>query len=148
MGVAVLAGQHRYQLDQKGRISLPARLREAFLDGGWLTVGVDGCLQVFPSQEWERWSQAIDLSPNADPDDRAFARVAFGSAEQVELDGQGRMVIPQRLRRQAGIGREAVVVGVFNRMEIWDGDQWDRYMDRHSANYSAGELAPGGRRER
>jgi MraZ protein len=145
--VAVLSGTHRYQLDQKGRISLPQRFRDVFREGAWVTLGQDGCLAAFPAEAWEDWSGGVDDSPLADRDDRAFARIAFGQAEPVELDSQGRMVIPQRLRREVGIGREAVIVGVRNRMEIWDGEEWDRYLERHSANYRAGDLLPGvGRR--
>jgi MraZ protein len=146
--VAVLSGTHRYQLDQKGRISLPQRFRDVFREGAWVTLGQDGCLAVYSTEDWERWSGGVDDSPLADRDDRAFARMAFGQAEPVELDSQGRMVIPQRLRREVAIGREAVIVGVRNRMEIWDGEEWDRYLERHSANYRAGDLLPGvGRRK-
>ena len=144
--MAVLSGTHRYQLDQKGRISLPQRFRDAFVEGAWITLGQDGCLFVYPAAAWEEWSAGVDDSPLADREDRAFARMAFGQAEPVELDSQGRIVIPQRLRREVALGREAVIVGVRNRMEIWDGEEWDRYLERHSANYRAGDLLPGGRR--
>jgi MraZ protein len=143
--VAVLSGTHRYQLDSKGRISLPQRFREAFLEGAWMTLGQDGCLAVYPGDAWERWSGGIDDSPNALGNDRAFARIAFGLAEPVELDGQGRVTIPQRLRTQVGIGKDVVVIGVRSRLEVWDGPTWDEYFGRHAPNFSAGDLAPGGR---
>jgi MraZ protein len=143
--VAVLSGMHRYQLDAKGRISLPQRFHDAFKEGAWMTLGQDGCVYLFPAQEWERWSSDINASPNALATDRAFARIAFGSAEAVEPDGQGRMTIPTRLRNQIGIGKEVVVVGVWNRLEVWDGSKWDDYYGRHAPNFQAGELAPGGR---
>jgi len=145
--VAVLSGTHRYQLDAKGRVSLPQRFRDVFAEGAWMTLGQDRCLYLFPAEEWEQWSGAIDNSPLAGRDDRAFARIAFGSADPVELDGQGRMVIPQRLRREVGIGKEAVVVGVRSRLEVWDGDEWDRYLERYSTNFQEGDLSPGRSRE-
>jgi MraZ protein len=110
-----------------------------------MTLGQDGCLVLFPADEWERWSGEIDDSPNALGNDRAFARIAFGSAEPVEPDGQGRMTLPTRLRNQIGIGKEVVVVGVRNRLEVWDGSTWDEYYGRHAPNFQAGDLAPGGR---
>ena len=143
--MAVLSGMHRYQLDAKGRISLPQRFHEVFREGAWMTLGQDGCLVLFPADEWERWSGEIDDSPNALGNDRAFARIAFGSAEPVEPDGQGRMTLPTRLRNQIGIGKEVVVVGVRNRLEVWDGSTWDEYYGRHAPNFQAGDLAPGGR---
>ena len=143
--MAVLSGMHRYQLDAKGRVSLPLRFRDAFAEGAWMTLGQDGCAYLFPAQEWERWSSGIDASPNALANDRAFARIAFGSAEPVVLDKQGRMSRPTRLRNQIGIGKDVVVVGVWNRLEVWDGSKWDEYFGRHAPNFQAGELALGGR---
>ncbi len=145
--MAVLSGTHRYQLDAKGRVSLPQRFREAFTEGAWMTLGQDGCLYLFPAQAWEQWSGHIDDSPLADRVDRAFARMVFHAAEPVDVDGQGRMVIPQRLRKEAGIGREAVVVGMRSRLEVWDGEVWNRYLGRYAATFQEGDLSPGRSRE-
>ena len=92
---------------RKGRISLPGRFREAFTDGAFLTLGQDGCLFCFPRAEWERRSSEVRAAPLSDAEGRAYARMFFGNAEQVELDSQGRLVVPQRLRTQVGIGKEA-----------------------------------------
>jgi mraZ protein len=142
--VAELLGTHRYQLDPKGRVSLPARFREAFADGCWLTIGQDRCLYVFPRAEWERRSEEVQSSPLSDADSRAFNRFFFGSSSEVELDGQGRVTIPQRLREAAGIQKEVVVLGVRNRMEIWDRETFDRYEASFAEAYQNGTLDPGG----
>ena len=118
--MAELLGTHSYLLDPKGRISLPARFRAAFDEGAYLTLGQDGCLFAFPRAEWERRSREVRDLPLSDTSGRAYARMIFGKAEEVDLDGQGRLLIPQRLRTEAGIDKEAVIVGVLDRMEIWD----------------------------
>jgi MraZ protein len=140
--VAELLGTHSYQLDPKGRISLPARFREAFADGAVLTLGQDGCLFCFPRAEWEGRASEVRNLPLSDAEGRAYSRMFFGKAEAVELDAQGRLLVPQRLRAEAGIRREAVVLGVFDRMEIWDRATYDRYESGHGGAYQSGALAP------
>jgi len=144
--VAELLGTHSYQLDPKGRISLPSRFREAFADGAVLTLGQDGCLFCFPRAEWEVRSAEVRSLPLSDAEGRAYARMFFGKAEAVEVDSQGRLLIPQRLRSEAGIRKEAVVLGVFDRMEVWDKDAHSRYEQAHGGAYQAGTLEPRGSR--
>jgi MraZ protein len=145
--VADLLGTHSYQLDPKGRISLPARFREAFADGAVLTLGQDGCLFCFPRAEWEARANEVRNLPLSDTTGRAYARMFFGKAEPVEIDAQGRLVVPQRLRAEVGIRKEAVVLGVFDRMEIWDRETHERYESGHGGAYQTGALAPESARE-
>jgi MraZ protein len=145
VGVADLLGTHSYQLDGKGRISLPARFREVLSDGAVLTLGQDGCLWVFPQPEWDRVSAHIDEASLSTPEGRAYSRIFFGSAEGISLDGQGRLTVPLRLRQLAGIGREAVVLGVRDRMEVWDRAAWERYSEQFGGAYQTGAISPGGR---
>lgn len=140
--MAELLGTHSYQLDPKGRVSLPSRFREAFADGAVLTLGQDGCLFCFPRAEWEERSREVRSLPLSDAEGRAYARMFFGKAEAVELDSQGRLLIPQRLRNEVGIGKEAIVLGVFDRMEIWDRSAHERYEQTHGGAYQAGTLEP------
>ena len=140
--MAELLGTHSYQLDPKGRVSLPARFREAFADGVWLTIGQDGCLFVFPRVEWERRSDEVASSPLSDADGRAYSRLFFGSSDEAKLDGQGRVTIPQRLRDAVGINKDVVVLGVRDRMEIWDRETYERYADPYAGAYQAGDLDP------
>ena len=140
--MAELLGQHRYQLDSKGRIALPAKFREAFADGVYLTLGQDGCLFAFPAEEWRRRGDEVRARPLSGHEARAYARMFFGSAERVDLDTQGRLVIPQRLRTAIGLAREAVVVGVSERLDIWAADAWNRYEQQYGGAYAGGTLAP------
>lgn len=143
--MAELLGTHSYQLDPKGRISLPARFREVFADGAVLTLGQDGCLFCFPRAEWERQKEEAHVRPLSDAESRAWARMFFGKAEPVDVDKQGRLLVPQRLRAEVGIDKEAVVLGVMDRMEIWDRQTYERYESAHAGAYQSGTLAPGGR---
>jgi MraZ protein len=142
--VAELLGTHSYQLDPKGRVSLPSRFREAFADGAVLTLGQDGCLFCFPRAEWDRRSGEVRAFPLSDAQARAYSRMFFGKAESVEIDAQGRLLIPQRLRQEVGIRKEAVVLGVYDRMEIWDREAHERYEQALGGAYQAGTLEPGG----
>ncbi len=137
-----LLGTHSYQLDPKGRVSLPARFREAFADGIWLTIGQDGCLFVFPRAEWQRRSDEVASSPLSDADGRAYSRLFFGASDEAKLDSQGRVTITQRLRDAVGIRKEVVVLGVRDRMEIWDRESYERYERSFAGPYQAGTLDP------
>jgi MraZ protein len=141
--VAELLGTHSYQLDPKGRVSLPTRFREAFADGAWITIGQDGCLFAFPRVEWERRSEEVAASPLSDAQGRAYARMFFGSSDEAKLDTQGRLTIPGRLRDAAQIRKDVVVLGVRDRMEIWDRETYERYESTYAGAYQAGTLEPG-----
>jgi MraZ protein len=126
--VAELLGTHNYQLDPKGRLSLPARFREALADGVWVTIGQDGCLFAFPRVEWQRRADEVSASPLSDTAGRAYARLFFGSSDELRLDVQGRLTLPGRVR---------------DRMEIWDRDSYERYEATFAGAYQSGTLEPG-----
>ena len=140
--MAELLGAHAYQLDPKGRLSLPARFREVFADGCWLTIGQDRCLFAFPRAEWDRRASEVASSPLSDADGRAYQRLFFGNSEETKVDGQGRLTVPGRLREVVGIGKEVVVVGVYDRMEIWDKATYERYEQAYAGAYTTGSLEP------
>ena len=110
-----------------------------------LTLGQDGCLFCFPRAEWEARSTEVRAVPLSDSEGRAYSRMFFGKAESVELDSQGRLLVPQRLRTEVGIRKDVVVLGVFDRMEIWDRSAHERYEQAHGGAYQAGTLQLGGR---
>jgi MraZ protein len=107
-----------------------------------LTLGQDGCLFCFPRAEWEERAAEVRAAPLSDTEGRAYGRMFFGNAESVELDSQGRLVVPNRLRQQVGIAKEVVVVGVMDRMEIWDRGAHERYTEAFGGSYQAGTLYP------
>src|SRR5437867_11549368 len=125
-------------------MSLPARFRAAFAEGAYLTLGQEGCLYAFPSREWGRQSEEARATPQSNAEARAYARMFFGNAEPVELDTQGRLLIPQRLRTQLGMTREAVVRGVGSYMEIWERDAFELYEQQYRPQYESGSLRASG----
>jgi MraZ protein len=140
--VAELLGEHHYQMDPKGRISLPAKFREAFKAGVHLTLGQEGCLYAFPPDQWDRERRRIADRALGDRDSRGYTRVFFGNAEHVDLDAQGRLVVPRRLREKVRLERDVAVVGVADRLEIWPEDEWARYAEAQETSYQAGVLRP------
>jgi MraZ protein len=143
--VAELLGQHRYQLDDKGRIAMPTKFRGALKDGVVLTLGQGNCLWVFPAADFASRAAEFRGRPLDDPDTQHYLRFFFGSAETGRLDNQSRLTIPQKLRAQVGIDREAVVMGLFDRLEIWSARAWDSYEQEHVGEYRAGAMGPGRR---
>lgn len=140
--MAELLGEHHYQMDPKGRISLPAGYREPLAGGVYITLGQDGCLYAFSQEQWERERDQVDRRSIADPRNRAYARMFFGNAERTELDGQGRLVVPRKLREAVHIRGEVTVLGVGHRLEIWARDAWERYEEAQQSQYQAGALIP------
>jgi MraZ protein len=123
----MLLGEYEHTIDDKNRLTLPARFREAFTDGAVVTRGLDTCLYVFPRPEWERMvdEQLSPLSPFSN-EARGIERYFYSGAAEAELDRQGRVMIPQALSRYGQLGREVVVAGVRNRLEIWDRQAWQK----------------------
>lgn len=120
----MLLGEHEHTLDEKNRLTLPAKLRGAFEDGLVLTRGLDGCLYAYPRAEWERHSDRLrTLDPLAESS-RVMQRHFFAGAAPGELDRQGRLVVPSSLLEFAGLQRDVVVAGVFDHIEIWDRERW------------------------
>lgn len=140
--MAELLGEHHYQMDPKGRLSLPAKFRDAFSEGVYMTLGQDGCLWAFPRSTWDQASETVQGRDFSEPNSRAYARFFFGSAERVDMDTQGRLVVPRKLRDTAHLAREVVVIGVFDRLEIWARDVWDLYAQANEGAYSSGALVP------
>ncbi len=132
-------GEHHYSLDDKGRIVLPSKFRAALGNRVVVTRGLDECVAVYSPQEWTKNEKKLrGLSVSR----RDFVRFVLASAEDVDLDRQGRMTVPAHLREYAKIERDAVVVGVGSRLEIWSLQNWQRYLARVQAEATtiAGEL--------
>jgi MraZ protein len=118
-------GEFHHRVDPQGRVAIPARYRDAFAHGIYLTRGFDPCIWAFSPAEWETYSLGYSsMSPNSRIG-RTLRRRVFGSTFDLELDRQGRVVLPQPLRQYAGLQDEVVVVGAGTWLELWDGDRWN-----------------------
>lgn len=121
-------GRYAHTLDAKGRLAIPARFREELAGGVVLTRGIDRCLALYPMSSWIPLAEKVNALPITDPDARAFRRMVFAEAVNLELDGQGRILVPPELRQYAGLDREAYVVGVHSSIEIWNPVRWQEQL--------------------
>ena len=123
----MFVGEYRHSIDEKGRLAVPAKFRNELVKGAVVTRGLDASLFVFPLEEWDKLAEKIASLPLGQANSRAFARLMLAGAMDVELDKQGRIIIPEYLRKYASIKKAAVVAGLYNRLEIWDAAKWDAY---------------------
>jgi MraZ protein len=126
-----LTGEYRHALDDRGRIAIPMRFRGRLAEGATLARWLDRCLGVFPAEEWSVLAEKLRALPMTNPNAREFARFMSSGAVDVELDRQGRLLVPSYLREYAGLTEgEVVVVGALNRLEIWAPSAWQPYRTR------------------
>jgi MraZ protein len=119
-------GEYRHNLDYKGRVAVPKKFREALVGGAILTKGLDGCLFLYSRREWEQLTARLKELPVTQSDTRAFERYLFGGAAEVEFDSLGRIKIPEYLLTYAAIRKEAILVGILERIEIWSMQRWNK----------------------
>lgn len=125
----MLLGEYEHTIDDKNRLTLPAKFRRAFGDGVVLTRGIDGCIDAYPRAGWERYveSRLGDLDPFSRKA-RELRRFLFAQASDDELDRQGRVIVPAPLMKHARLAREVVVAGVHDHLEIWDRGAWSAHL--------------------
>ena len=126
----MLLGEFNHNLDNKGRMAIPAKFRDKLNAGAIITRGIDNCLFVFANAEWEILAQKLIALPLAQANSRAFVRLMMAGASDVEVDSQGRILIPDYLREYAGLSKAVVVAGLYNRIEIWDEVKWRAYKEK------------------
>ena len=140
----MLLGEYEHTIDDKNRLTLPARFREAFAGGVVITRGLEGCLSAYPRGQWERLvgSWLDPLNPFS-KEARQMHRYYYAGASEDKPDKQGRVTLPAALLQHAGLGREVVVAGVGDRAEIWDRDTWRKQLKEveGSAEHVAERLA-------
>ena len=122
----MLMGEYEHTLDVKGRISMPAKLRKDMGDTFVLTKGLDGCLFAFSKEEWVNFEEKLKSLPLSDKNARNFVRFFLAGATECEIDKQGRFLIPNNLRTAASLEKEAIIIGVGTRLEIWDKTTWNK----------------------
>ena len=138
-------GEYNHTIDTKGRVSVPAKFREQLGDTFILTKGLDNCLFIYPQNEWKIMEDKLKQLPLTNRDARAFVRFFFSGATECELDNQGRIRIPNNLREYALLDKEAVMIGVATRIEVWSQQEWDNYNRRlPGRQHAAANRASGG----
>jgi MraZ protein len=120
-------GEYHHSIDPKGRLSLPVKFKSELAGGAVLTRGIDNCLFLWPKSAWNQFVNKIQNLPLTQANPRAFARLMLGGAMEVELDAQGRILIPNYLEDYAKLEKKAVIIGLNDRLEIWDENSYKDY---------------------
>lgn len=135
----MLIGEFEHSLDAKGRLIMPAKLRESIGDSFVVTKGLDGCLFAFSITEWNNFEEKLKSLPLSNKNSREFTRFFLSGATECEIDKQGRFLIPNNLRETANLVKETVIIGVGTRIEIWDKEKWKAY--NNDENISVEDIA-------
>ena len=135
----LLTGTHDRTLDDKKRLALPKRVREQLgnIKRLFVSQGVDQCLWLFGPSDLDRLAEKIDKAPAAQGKVRVFSRLFFASMEAVELDRNGRILIPERLVQFAGLVHDVVLIGVRDHLELWDAQRWQQYLAANGPRFDA-----------
>ncbi|MDD4956647.1 MAG: division/cell wall cluster transcriptional repressor MraZ [Candidatus Omnitrophica bacterium] len=132
-------GEYQHSLDKKSRLIIPARFRDPIKDAGieklYLTRGLDECLFMFPESEWKVQENRFRNMSFTKSESRKFNRLFFSGATPVEPDKQWRVLVPDYLKDYAGLSRDIMIIGVSNRIEIWDAKKWKDFYDTSKDNY-------------
>jgi MraZ protein len=138
-------GTYAPRLDDKGRLILPAKYRDAFAEGLVVTKGQERCLYVWPVEEFARVTEQLRSAPVTSKGVRDYMRVFFAGASDEVPDRQGRITVPPALRAYAGLTRDCVVIGANTRMEVWDAATWEAYLGEQEETFSSlsEEVLPG-----
>lgn len=125
-GITIMfMGEHSHSIDAKGRLIIPSRFREELGDKFVITQGIDHCLTIYPMQEWQTFEEKLNQLPQTSKETRSFRRFFTARAESCELDKQGRILVPVKLREYAGLEKDVVLTGNISNIEVWSKDRWD-----------------------
>lgn len=133
--IIMFMGEYNYTIDDKGRITIPSKFREELGTDFIVTRGLDKCLFVYPKAEWDRVISKYKELPNT-KDARAFMRFFLSGATQTDYDKQGRINITSPLKSYANLNKECVIIGVNERIEIWDKESWNNFINDNEENLS------------
>ncbi len=138
-------GEYKHTIDEKGRLAIPIKFRADLSKGAVVTRGLDTSLFLFPKEEWDKLAEKLASLPLGQSNSRAFARLMLAGAMDVEVDKQGRVMLPEYLRVYAGLQKSVVIAGLYTRLELWDETSWNAYKskmeeDAESVAEQLGEL--------
>ena len=123
-------GEYNHNLDNKGRLAVPVKFRDDLKKGAVVTKGLDGCLFLYTMSEWKILAEKLSKLPISQSNTRAFARLMLAGAMDVQIDKQGRVVLPDYLRKYAMLKKKIIISGLYNRLEIWDENNWEKYKSK------------------
>lgn len=130
---SMFIGEYSHNLDEKGRLAVPKKFRADLSRGAVVTRGLDNCLFLYTKKEWQTLAEKLASLPFAQSNTRAFARLMLAGAMDVQVDKQGRVILPEYLRTFAGLKKNVIVAGLYNRLELWDQKKWEDYTKKTEA---------------
>ncbi|MCF7835934.1 MAG: division/cell wall cluster transcriptional repressor MraZ [Candidatus Marinimicrobia bacterium] len=126
----MLIGEHTHNIDTKRRLAIPAKFRKEIGKKAVITRGLDNCLFVYPLKEWEQVAEKLSSLPMGQSDKRNFARLFLAGASDVSLDSLGRILVPENLKKLAGLKNKVIITGMYKKLEIWDEETWQKYKSK------------------
>ncbi|MBU0619744.1 MAG: division/cell wall cluster transcriptional repressor MraZ [Patescibacteria group bacterium] len=120
-------GEYQHNIDNKGRMAVPAKFRALLKDGAVVTRGLDNCLFLYPKKQWNVLAEKLAGLPISQAKARAFSRLMLAGAMDVDFDNQGRIILPEYLRKFALLKKKTIIAGLYDRLEIWDETIWNKY---------------------
>jgi len=123
----MLIGEYKHTIDSKKRLAIPSKLRKDLGLKAIITRGLDNCLFVFPDNQWNKLVEKLSELPLGQKNTRSFIRLMLSGASETRLDKLGRILVPDYLKQYAGLKKSVIIVGVHNRLEVWDKNKWDLF---------------------
>lgn len=130
-------GEYKHNIDEKGRLAVPVKFRSLLKNGAVVTKGLDDCLFLYAKDEWTKIAKKFSTLPINQAKARAFARHMLAGAMDVDFDSQGRVNLPEYLRKFANLKKTVVIAGLYDRLEIWDENTWNNFKSGTERNSSA-----------
>ncbi|MEK7503758.1 MAG: division/cell wall cluster transcriptional repressor MraZ [Patescibacteria group bacterium] len=135
----MLIGEYQHTIDTKRRLAIPSKFRKDLGEQAVITKGLESCLVIYTLEEWGKQAQKLEALPNSQADARNYARVMLSGASDVELDKLGRVLIPDYLKNYAVLKKNVTLLGLSNKIEIWDSEKWEEHKKRTES--SVGDIA-------
>lgn len=132
-------GEYQHIIDPKKRIAIPSKFRDAFNGRAVITRGLDNCLFLYTLDEWNKLAEKLNQLPVGQSNTRSFVRLVLAGASESEIDKQGRVLVPDYLKTYAGLEKNVVIAGLYNRLELWDENKWNDY--KASAEKNTDDIA-------
>jgi len=132
-------GEYTHTIDKKKRLAIPSKFRKDLGKGAVITRGIDNCLVIYPLQAWKEMSDKLGKLPASQLEARGFARIMLAGATAVDFDTLGRILVPEYLKTYASLQKSVVIIGLYNRLEVWDETRWQTY--KTNAEKGIGDFA-------
>ena len=132
-------GEYKHTIDNKKRLAIPSKFRKDLGRKAVITRGLDGCLVIYPNKEWVQMARKLESLPTSQIEARNFARIMLSGASEVDLDKLGRILVPDFLKDYAYLKKNVAILGISNRIEIWDEEKWQKY--KKETEMAVGDIA-------